>query len=92
MRTNKGPQRSWLHRIGKAESKNTHADRTQDGEHITFHCPLHGRPRINLIGARADDSWEAPDKALLIKDREGGREQYVDGMELFFEYIFAQLT
>lgn len=64
---------------------------TQDGEHITFHCPLQRRPRIDLIGVREDDNWEVLGKSLLIRDEED-RERYADGTELFFGYIFTQLT
>lgn len=42
------------------------------------------------MGARENGSWEPLDKALLIKDREGGKEHYADGTELFFDYIFTQ--
>ena len=64
--------------------------------HITFHCPLRMRmrrqPRNQFIRAREADTWEALDKALLIKDTEDGREIYVDGTELFVSYIFAEFT
>ena len=64
----------------------------QDGEHITFHCPMHRRPRMELVGQREADTWEASDTPLLARDREEGRERYTGGTELFFAYLFAQLT
>ena len=84
-------------RSAKRTSKHPHArGYIQDGHHISFHCPLHQlqQPRRSLIGARDGDNWEAPGRALLIKNKEEGREHYVDGAdpELFFEYILAQLT
>ena len=45
---------------------------------------MHQQPRRSLIGARADDSWEALDRSILVKDKEVGREHYLDGVELFF--------
>lgn len=45
-----------------------------------------------MIGGRRADTWEALDKALLIHDPERGRESYTDGVELFFSYIFTQIT
>ena len=53
MRTNKGPQRDWLHRIGKAESPACQCGHhKQDGHHITFTCPRAERRRLQLIGHR----------------------------------------
>ena len=93
MRTNKRPQRRWLHHIGKAGGKECSCGHdTQDGHHFTFLCPLYETTKRRLIGARESDSWESLDKPLLIKGREEGREHYADGVELFFLYIFAQLT
>ena len=49
-RTEKGPQRAWLHRIGKADGPSCpcgHPEQT--GEHITFHCPRHENERNRLL-------------------------------------------
>lgn len=89
MRTNKSPQRSWLYQLAKTDGKDCPqcGHHTQDGEHLTFACPAHDRARNELIGGRAS-------KRLLIKNPEGEREEYVDldGTELFFAYLFDQLT
>ena len=49
-RTNKGPQKSWLHHIGKAEDPSCSCGHpTQDGDHVVFHCPLTGPQRARLL-------------------------------------------
>ena len=53
--------------------------------------PLYEETRRQLIGARTNDDWEALGGHLLIQDPEGG-ERYTDGIELFFTFLFAQLT
>ena len=65
---------------------------TQDGHHITFRCPIHATERRNLIGARDDDTWEALDRPLDIKDKGSDQEEYFDGVEAFFSYLFTYLT
>ena len=65
---------------------------TQDGHHITFRCPIHATERRNLIGARDDDTWEALDRPLDIKDEGSDWEEYFDRVEAFFSYLFTYLT
>ena len=93
MRTNKGPQRSWLHRIDKAETKACDCGHPeQDGTHITFFCHIHDQDRTRLIGARTEDTWEALDLPIDIRDENSGRQEYFDGVEAFFQYFFAHLN
>lgn len=58
MRTEKGPQRQWLHHIGKAEDPHCpcNHDTVQSGLHITFSCPTHAPTRNRLLGNKR--SWE----------------------------------
>ena len=93
MRTDKGPQRWWLHHLGKAESPACPCRHNrQDGHHITFACSIHETERRKLIGARTDNTWEALDQEISIKDEESSREEYFDGVEAFFSHLFAYLT
>ena len=88
MRTKKGPQRQWLHHINKADNNSCPCDdnTAQSGHHPTFTCCLHSAARSELIGDR--HTWEDLDlpHIITIGDDE------VDGVMLFFEYIFDQLT
>jgi len=57
MRTNRGPQKGWLHHIGKAaDTMCTCGHPSQDGNHIVFGCPRLSKERKDLLGARK--SWE----------------------------------
>lgn len=89
MRTEKGPQKRWLHHISKAENPYCPCDPNaiQTGLHITFTCPLHTRERNRLLGGK--QSWEDLDTPHLIRIKAN---EYADGVMLFFEYIFDQLT
>lgn len=75
MRCDKGPQRWWLHHLGKAGGPDCPCGHhRQDGHHITFTCPIHESERRRLIRARTYDTWESLDHEFLIKDRDGGQE------------------
>ena len=90
MRTNKGPQRQWLYQIKRADSPYCHcnSDNTiQSGEHLTFHCTLHAQARRRLIADQR--SWKDLDQERWIKT---GPNERTDGVELFFAYLFHQLT
>ena len=89
MRTNKGPQKQWLHFIRKADSPFCQCDdrEPQTGDHLTSHCPLHAQTRRALIPGKR--SWEDLDHIHWIKT---GPDERVDGVELFFIYMFHQLT
>ena len=47
-----------------------------------------------MMGKRTPDTctWEALGKPLLIRDQEEGRERYRNRTELFFSFLFTQLT
>ena len=51
MRTEKGPHREWLHRIGKIDTPYCSCDHAtiQSGAHIVFTCQLHEQARKALI-------------------------------------------
>ena len=89
MRTEKGPQRQWLHRIGKADSPYCSCDASviQSGAHITFACPHHAQARRRLIANQ--QSWKELDSPHWIRT---GPNEYEDGVISFFEYLFHQLT
>jgi len=58
MRTNRGPQKSWLHRLGKvADTECPCGHPVQDGDHLVFHCDSLNSQRRDLLGARR--TWEA---------------------------------
>ena len=84
----KGPQKAWLHHIGKAANPNCPCDNltSQTGLHLTFDCLLHTHER-RLLGGK--DPWEAIDTPNLIKVDVN---TYEDGVESFFSYLFDQLT
>ena len=92
-RSNRGPQKSWLHHIGKAESPSCpcgHA--TQDGNHLVFACPLLHAQRERLLPPEAD-CWEALDAPHWIAEAgEDGKEQEkTEGVETFFQDIYWTL-
>ena len=87
MCTNKGPQREWLHVLGKADSPLCDCGEVQSGEHITFHCPSHQIARQALLGNAS--SWEDMDPPRYHKDDEDQEHNLV---EEFFEYLFAHLA
>ena len=59
----------------------------QTGAHIVFHCPTHKRERVRLLGGKS--SWEEIESPNEIRV---DINKYEDGVMLFFEYIFGQLT
>ena len=84
MRTNRGPQREWLHGLRKIDSPYCDCGEIQSGEHLTFHCPLHHTARHALLGDA--NTWEALDPPRYHPDDE---EQEHNLVEEFFSYIFA---
>ena len=66
-RTDRGPQKQWLHRIGRAENPHCPCDPhvTQSGEHLVFDCPLHTAARQTFIPGKR--SWEELDSPHWIK-------------------------
>ena len=95
MRTGKGPQREWLHRIRASDDPSCPCGATvQSGEHIVWHCHLHDearrRNRVHLTthwGELDDPIWVPNDD---VEGREEGDEEQVNGVERFFEYLSFQ--
>ena len=89
MRTGRGPQASWLHKIGKVTSPACTLcnHNLQDGEHLTFHCKAWNTQREKLIGRR--ESFGELDDPIWIKADE---DESFDGVEEWFSYIDAFLT
>jgi len=87
MMTIRGPRKSWLHHIGKAEEPNCSCGHThQDGEHITFNCPRFSTIRKKLLGSRK--TWEELDDPLWRKEE--GDDSHWDAVEAFFYHIYPE--
>jgi len=85
-RTEKGPQKAWPHRIGKAEDPSCPCGHpVQTGEHIVFHCPLHTNERNRLLRGK---------KTLLDIDhpdwRKEGDDTPYDAIDTFFDYLYFE--
>ena len=86
-RTNRGPQRAWLHHIGKTNDPScTSGHVTQDGNHLVFHCPLTAPSRARLRPTRAN-AWEELDDPHWVTEAggEGSEQKKVEGIEAFFQ-------
>ena len=97
MRTGKGPQREWLHKIAKSTDPSCPCgEQTQSGEHIVWSCALHDTERRrNRIDQTRAGEWADLDGPLWVRndDVEGLAEsddQQVNGVERFFEYLSYQ--
>jgi len=89
-RTNRGPQKAWLHHIGKAaEPSCTCGHPSQDGDHLVFGCPRLATQRTRLL-PRESDTWESLDDPHWVTEAGGeGREQEkVEGIEAFFQDLY----
>lgn len=55
LRTEQGPQKAWLHHVGKTDNPHCPCDGTtaQTGAHITFSCSEHRGERTRLLGGEA---------------------------------------
>ncbi|KAF8451403.1 hypothetical protein BGX38DRAFT_1269417 [Terfezia claveryi] len=86
LRTNRGPQKSLLHHIGKAESAECACGYpSETGEHIVFRCPRFDWSRRALLGEKS--SWEELDKPDWRKEEE---ETY-EATEAFFGFLEGML-
>jgi len=86
LRTEKGPQRAWLHHIRKTDDPTCPCGHpSQAGEHITFHCPQHALMRSQLL--RSKRSWEELDDPDWRKE---GDEDSYDAIESFFHYLYNE--
>jgi len=85
-RSNKGPQRSWLHKIGKVPNPDCpECGEEETGEHIVFVCPGHHQERRKLGEIR---EWKDLDKPMM-KGEEGNR---YDAVEDFFYYCHQRMS
>ena len=67
VRTNRGPQKGWLHHIGRAEDPGSPCGHPlQDGAHVTFDCPRLANIRKEIIRPRK--TWEEQVDPLWRKD------------------------
>ena len=82
-RTNKGPQKSWLHHIGKTEDPSCACGHpTQDGDILVFHCPLMAPQRAQLLPLDIS-TWETLDDPHWIAEA-GGDDDDDDEFRLLF--------
>ena len=88
LHTKPGPQKSWLHRLGKsADLACPCSHPTQSGKHITFECPTFKDARREFLGARTE--WGELDAPVWVK--EGENDAY-DAIEAFFDFIYHQIS
>ncbi|RPB18667.1 hypothetical protein L211DRAFT_718874 [Terfezia boudieri ATCC MYA-4762] len=86
LRTDRGPQRYWLHRIGKADTSSCQCGHhTENGFHIVFECPLYDTYRRHLGGAK---DWEDIDRPIWVRVEE---EDEWDAVEAFFGVLYTRL-
>ena len=88
-RTNRGPQREWLHHIGKGEDPSCPCGHpSQDGDHLVFHCPLLREQRGHLLPE--EKTWESLDDPHWVTEAGGnGRKQEkIEGTEAFFQDLY----
>ena len=84
-RTEKGPQRAWLHQIRKIDNPACSCGHPrQTGEHIVFHCSRHNLNRDRLLKGKR--TWEDLDKPDWRKE---GDDSY-DAIESFFDYLYFE--
>ena len=92
-RTDRGPQKAWLHHIGKAGDPScTCGHPSQDGEHLVFHCPDTRIPRAEFLPADGR-TWESLDAPHWVTKPGGpGRgQEKEEGTELFFQDLYWRL-
>ena len=86
-RTERGPQKSWLHKIGKAPGTTCHCGHAvQTGHHLTFHCPTWDNIRTSLIGQHKD--WGDLDHPIYIKTGLE-KDDVIEGGEEWFTTPFS---
>jgi len=90
-RTNRGPQKEWLHHIGKTEDPScTCGHPHQNGEHLVFRCPNTADSRNKFLPPDVD-TWETLDEPHWVVTKPGGpgREQEKEeGVEIFFQDLY----
>lgn len=82
MSTEKGPQRHWLYKIGKADTPTCQCGHPQQtGHHLTFSCPRWSDQRVTVIGDRKD--WPELDDPIYIKTGPEEEDTIEEGEEWF---------
>ena len=88
-RTNKGPFKAWLTHLGKADDASCRCGHpTQDGDHVTFHCPLLAEARGRLLPEVP--TWESLDDPHWVTEatEAGGEQEKTEGTEAFFQDLY----
>lgn len=87
LRTDRGPQKWWLHKIGKADTSSCQCGHhTENGHHITFECPLYHIQRQAMGNIK---EWEDIDRPIWIKEED---EDDWDAVEVFFGFLYRKLS
>ena len=92
-RTDRGPQKAWLHHIGKAGNPSCACGHpSQDGDHLVFHCPSLASPRARLLPPEID-TWEDLDDPHWVTEAggEGRKQEKVEGVEAFFQDLYWRM-
>ena len=86
LRTNKGPQKSWLFTIGKSQDPSCPCGHhTQDGDHLTFPCPKFESTRRKYL--RDKRTWVDLDPPHWRKEGD----EYYDATEAYFDFLYHEL-
>ena len=90
-RTQRGPQKKWLHHIKKVDSPSCACGAAEEaGHHLVFMCPRHeGISTEFLVGK---SSWEELDKADWRKVGDGEDAWYFEAVEEFFGHLYGAMT
>ena len=90
LRTEKGPQKSHLHRIGKVGNPQWHCGHgNSTGSHLTFHCPRWNHTRHSLNGDRK--TWEELDDPIWVKTGPN-KEDTIEGGEEWFTFLYHLIS
>lgn len=89
-RANRGPQRQWLHKLGKADTGLCDCGQVPIGDHIVWDCPRFRRERNTYIQDRK--VWAELDDPTRfrpggVRRDEAGEDQ---GGQRFFDFLFTQ--
>ena len=94
-RTDRGPQKSWLHHVGKAEDPECSCGHPlQNGEHLVFECPdLEASRARNLPpDTRTWEDLDAPHWVVTEAGGPGREQKKEEGTEIFFQDLYWHLT
>lgn len=87
LRTDRGPERQWLHKIGKEGQQHANAvTKHKSGRHIVFDCPEYSE-QMKALGNI--ENWEDLDRPIWIAEEE---EDEWDAVEAFFGFLYRRLA